>query len=217
MIRDLQMMKDISPLYDKKLIIWGMGKKGRQILADILEMGAGKKGILLCDSDSSLQGEELFDYIVFSPEALYEKIKDATKEDMAILVTAGSTMAQDEIIKEAEKMCGESVDIYTEYALEWGIYLGLKNPNIEKEYKKKSFMNMKNVCCIKGMLWNKWREHINILLFCHCIMTKLFSYTNLGRWVRRQFTKVFRDMAGMFYIVTGWKTLERMVIVCAGF
>ncbi len=139
MIRDLQIMKDISPLYDKKLIIWGMGKKGRQILAEILEMGAGKKGILLCDSDSSLQGEELFNHIILTPKDLQQKIKNVVKGDMAILVTASSTIAQDEIIKEAEKMCGESIDIYTEYALEWGIYLGLKNSNIEKEYKEKKF------------------------------------------------------------------------------
>ena len=135
MIKDLQIMKDISPLFDKKLVIWGLGKKGRQILADILEMGAGKKGILLCDSDCSLQGEKIFDNIVLSPKDLHEKVKDAEKEDMAILVTVGSTAAQDEIIEAVEKMCGESVDIYTEYALEWGIYLSLKNPNIEKGYK----------------------------------------------------------------------------------
>lgn len=97
MIRDLQIMKDISPLYDKKLIIWGMGKKGRQILAEILEMGAGKKGILLCDSDSSLQGEELFNHIILTPKDLQQKIKNVVKGDMAILVTASSTIAQDEI------------------------------------------------------------------------------------------------------------------------
>lgn len=28
MIRDLQIMKDISPLFEKKLIIWGNGEKG---------------------------------------------------------------------------------------------------------------------------------------------------------------------------------------------
>ena len=87
MIRDLQMMRDISPLFDKKLIIWGMGKKGHQILADILEMGAGKTGIFLCDSDYSLQGKEILNNIVLSPEDLYNTIKDVAKEDIAVLVT----------------------------------------------------------------------------------------------------------------------------------
>ncbi len=59
MIKDLQMMKDISPLFGRKLVIWGMGEKGCQILAEILGMGAGKKGILLCDSDCSIQGEKV--------------------------------------------------------------------------------------------------------------------------------------------------------------
>lgn len=137
MIRDLQMMRDISPLFDKKLVIWGMGKKGVEILADILEMGAGKNGIFLCDSARSLQGREISNHIVLSPEELSDKIRETAREDIAVLVTAASIKAQDEIITDVVKMCGEDIEIYTEYAVEWGIYLGLKNPNIQREYREK--------------------------------------------------------------------------------
>ena len=43
MIKDLQLMKDITPLFDKKLVIWGAGKKGRTILTDIISMGGGQE------------------------------------------------------------------------------------------------------------------------------------------------------------------------------
>lgn len=145
MIRDLQIMRDISPLFDKKLAIWGMGNAGREILSDILEMGAGEKGILLCDSNCNLQGEEILNNVVLSPKDFHDKIWDAAKEDVAVLVTVASVKAQDEIIKDLEKMFGEFVDIYTEYALKWGIYFGLKNSNIKREYKeKKLFEHEKN-------------------------------------------------------------------------
>lgn len=156
MIRDLQIMKDISPLFDKKLVIWGMGKKGRQILADILDMGAGKKGVLLCDSDSSLWGEVILNNPVLPPEDLNVKIQNDVKEDVAILITVVSTKAQDEIIIDVKKMYGELVDIYTEYALEWGIYFGLKNPNVGIEYKEKKICEHE-----KKMLYNKdYTEHM---------------------------------------------------------
>lgn len=88
MIRDLQMMQDISPLFDKKLVIWGMGQKGRKILTDIIEMGAGKKGILLCDSDCSLQGEKILNNIVLSPGDLQDKIKGDNWEELVFYHTA---------------------------------------------------------------------------------------------------------------------------------
>lgn len=139
MIRDLQIMRDISPLFDKRLVLWGLGQKGRQILTDILQMGAGKKGILLCDSNCCLQGEEILGNTVLSPQDLEATIRKEVKEDFAILVTAVSIKAQDEIISAVKKMCGEYIDIYTEHAIEWGIYLGLKNANIDSEYKEKKY------------------------------------------------------------------------------
>lgn len=139
MIRDLQIMRDISPLFDKRLVLWGVGQKGRKILTDILEMGAGKKGILLCDSNCCLQGEDVLGNIVLSPKDLEAIIRKAVKEDFAILVTAVSIKAQDEIISAVKGMCGENIDIYTEHAIEWGIYLGLKNANIDRKYKEKKY------------------------------------------------------------------------------
>lgn len=156
MIRDLQMMKDISPLFEKKLIIWGLGPKGREILTEIVEMGAGKKGILLCDSDCSLQGEEILSHTVLSPKDLHGKIKGAAMEEIAVLVTAGSVRAQDEIIKDVIIMCGESVDIYTEYAVEWGIYFGLEYPDIDRKYKEQKLLDHE-----KNRLYNN--EYISLI------------------------------------------------------
>lgn len=136
MIKDLQMLKDISLLFEKRLVLWGMGQKGREILADIFSMGAGKRGVLICDSDYRLHGKVILNNTVLSPEELNGKIQGMDQSDFAILVTVVSTKAQDEIIENIEKMCGKNIDIYTEFAVEWGIYLGLKNPNIDRAFKE---------------------------------------------------------------------------------
>lgn len=214
MIRDLQMMRDISPLFDKKLVIWGMGQKGRKILADIIEMGAGKKGILLCDSDCSLQGEKILNNIVLSPRNMQDKIKGDNWEKLAFLVTVVSINAQDEIIEDIKKICDESVDIYTEYAVEWGIYFGLEDSYINKEYKEKKYMSMKRTDCLIRTLWNIQRGYINIFLSCHYIMMKLSLYINRQKWHHQQFTKVFQITIEMFYIAICWTILEKTMIVC---
>ena len=54
MIKDLQLMRDISPLFEKQIIIWGMGQRGHRFLKEILSMGAGKRGIWLCDSSPEI-------------------------------------------------------------------------------------------------------------------------------------------------------------------
>ncbi len=43
MVNDLQLMKDITPLFEKYLVIWGIGQKGRTIVEDIISMWGGKK------------------------------------------------------------------------------------------------------------------------------------------------------------------------------
>ncbi len=93
MIRDLQIMKDISPLFEKKLIIWGMGKKGCELIDDILSMGAGQKGIWLCDSNRSLQGKEIFDISILSPEDLHDKMRSVDLTDTAVLLAVTSLKA----------------------------------------------------------------------------------------------------------------------------
>lgn len=133
-------MKDISPLFERKLIIWGMGGKGSEILEEIICMGAGKKGILLCDSDAGLQGKEILNNIVLSPRELKEVMQNMELSSIAVLITVASLKAQDEIINEVENACGKYVDIYTLYGIQWGMYLGLKNTYVSNAFREKKII-----------------------------------------------------------------------------
>ncbi len=138
MIKDLQMMKDISPLFEKQIVIWGMGQRGHSFLKEILAMGAGKRGIWLCDSDTRIcENEYNFGYSIFSPEELRKELSHADLNKFIILVTTASLKFQDEIINHIVKQYGGKIDIYTDYAIEWGIYLNIHNPYVDKEYRRK--------------------------------------------------------------------------------
>ena len=149
MVKDLQLLKDITPLFEKKLVIWGAGNKGREIIQDIVSMGAGRKGILLCDSDSNLLGNSICGNEILSPKDL--RIKEAifSEEETAVLVTPISIKAQNEIIKEIEENTGRGVSVYTHYAIVWGIYFGLENPHVDPEFKRKSLMEHEVACLRK--------------------------------------------------------------------
>lgn len=136
MIKDLELMKDIAPLFEKKLIVWGIGKIAPTIIEDIKDMGAGKEGIFLCDSNCKLWGEEVCGNRILSPDELQRAVSELDLKDVIVLVTALSVGAQDEIIESVKKRFGETVDICTKYAIEWGMRLNVKNPRIECKYRK---------------------------------------------------------------------------------
>lgn len=140
MIKDLQLIEDITPLFEKKVVVWGIGNKGRVLIQQMKEMGAGKKGILLCDSKSTLWNEKFLDYKIMSPVEMRDHIKNMGIHSIIILVTVLSVTAQNEIIKSIEEMFGTEIDVYTEYAVEYGLYLGINNSYVDSEYKRKELM-----------------------------------------------------------------------------
>lgn len=137
MVEDLQLMRDITPLFEKKVVIWGMGHRGHEVLDELIAMGAGKKGILLCDSACEIWGNIIGgQYRILSPEKLWENLEDIDPNDAVILVPVISLKAQDEILESIRESYKEAA-VYTDYAIEWGIYLNINNPYIDKTYKKK--------------------------------------------------------------------------------
>lgn len=137
MVKDLYLIKDISPLFEKKIIFWGIGSRGRYLIEKMKLMGAGKEGMLLCDTDKTLWGDEFLDYKIMSPVQMQEYAECMGIHNIIILVTVLSIRAQDEIIKEIGELLGEDVEIYTEYAVECGLYYGLKNPCVNSEYRER--------------------------------------------------------------------------------
>ncbi|MBD5523511.1 MAG: hypothetical protein HDR04_03660 [Lachnospiraceae bacterium] len=137
MVKDLELMKNITPLFEKRLVIWGAGYMGHLIIEDIVAMGAGSQGIYLCDSDSRLWGKTILGNEISSPDNVQQEMEKEGLEKCVILVTVLSIDAQNEILENIERLYGDDVDVYTKYAIEWGIYMNIKNPYIKKDFRDK--------------------------------------------------------------------------------
>lgn len=70
-----------------------------------------------------------------SPEELRGELQ--CMSDFIILVATKSLKFQDEILSHIETLYGKKVDVYTDYAIEWGMYLNISNPYVDEGYRKK--------------------------------------------------------------------------------
>lgn len=134
---DLELMKDISLLFKKKIIIWGMQEEGRMLLKEIRDMGAGKRGIVLCDSDSVFWGERIEGLKVEPPEIIEKQLTAEDENGILVCIAYRNVQVQDDILGTLEKLNLGDVDVCTEYGMEWGIYLNLMDKNVDDSYRKK--------------------------------------------------------------------------------
>lgn len=158
MVKDLELIKDITPLFTKKSIVWGIGQKGRLLIEEMRAMGAGKEGMLLCDSDCRKWGEAVCNMTILPPTELFRKIEIENLRDWMMLISVQSVQVQNEIINSIQKMCGGGydIDIYTWYALEQGMDLNIQNPHVDNEYRKKKLtIQEKNVLPLNEQIRNK--------------------------------------------------------------
>ncbi|MDE7430535.1 MAG: hypothetical protein K2N34_01230 [Lachnospiraceae bacterium] len=158
MIKDLELMKDITPLFDRKLIIWGIGQKGRIVIEDLKAMGAGKGGIFLCDSNCKLWGEEIYGNRVLSPDELQSAVNEIDLKGIIFLVTARLIKGQDEIIEDIKKRFGDSMDICTLYAIESGMTLNVKNPYVENGFRERKLAECEQIKCYNPRLLRQKEE-----------------------------------------------------------
>lgn len=147
MVKDLELMKDITPLFIKKIIVWGIGKNGRSIIKELKAMGAGKEGIFLCDSNCELWGDTVMEHKIISPDQLKEAVEKDNSDEIAVIVTVLSIQLQDEIIERIHEIFGTSVDIYTEYGFTWGIFYDIKNAFANRSYKNKKLKEHEESRC----------------------------------------------------------------------
>ena len=135
MIRDLEIMKDITPLFQKKIIIWGMGGCGHRILRALRGMGAGEKGIILCDSNKEKWGCKEDDREIISPKTLQRRISSDSISKMILCIAVEKVSLQNEILDMLDSMNLMELTVYTQYAVEWGIYLNVNNPYVNASYR----------------------------------------------------------------------------------
>ena len=142
MVKDLEILKDIRPLLEKKIVIWGMGKNGSALLKEISDMrrqyvrGEIKRDeILLCDSDKKLQNSSIEGYQIFSPDMLFSYLSGRDPSDYIVCLTIADIHAQDEVLHAIEEMRMRSLTVYTLYAVKFGIYLNLNHECISDAYR----------------------------------------------------------------------------------
>ncbi len=127
MVKDLELMMNIHPLFEKNIVIWGVGAFGRESFERFIQLGVDREHILLCDSDPQKYGGNYKGYEIASPDQLKKIIN---KTDYVIFIAAISLNTQDDILKTIKNLGLEDVDAYTEYAIRWGVYLNQRDCKI---------------------------------------------------------------------------------------
>lgn len=140
MVKDLELMTDISPLFKKTIVIWGMGVFGKESFERLIQLGVERGHILLCDLNPQQCGGNYKGCEIVSPKELKEIIH---KNDSIIFIAALSLSTQDDILRTIEDLGLGDIDICTEYAVRWGIYLNQKNFNIPQSYQQSNADNDK--------------------------------------------------------------------------
>lgn len=143
MIKDLEILYDISPLFEKKVVIWGIGYEGQALLEEMKAMGAGKWGIILCDSDENKWGKWVGGCQIMPPITLKEYIvRDL--HNLIICIMVNEINAQNEILKKISTIVTYDVDICTSFAVKWGIYYGLKSSYMDETYRRDKLIEHEN-------------------------------------------------------------------------
>lgn len=137
-VHDLEIMKDISPLFEKKVIVWGIDEQTGVLLHELEDMGV-RENIILCDSDSEQWGKDKEGYKIISPEQVQKNHVSEKEKGVVVCISFADVKLQDKVLAILEKMNLADLVVYTWYGLKWGMYLNLKNSYIDDVYRKKKF------------------------------------------------------------------------------
>ncbi len=181
MIKDLEIMYNIAPLFEKELIIWGAGYDGSTILEDIIEMRAGTHGIMVCDSDCTKWRGEVCNIEIISPDTLEEYLKSANLNNISLCIMVQNPDVQEEILKEIEKMELGELAIYTSFGVRCGIYYGLRSSYINESFRKKKIKeNVIHTKQVRGSIYNKLFEYLAYLPLHNDEIIMVYQPENAG-------------------------------------
>ncbi len=123
MVKDFELMLNIKPLYEKKIVIWGMGAFGKEYFHKFIQIGVKDENILLCDSNPQKYGQRYENHKVISPGEL----KNVIDNDYVIFIGSVFKEVQNDILRTIADLKLENIDAYSDYGIQWGLYLNQKD------------------------------------------------------------------------------------------
>lgn len=150
-VKDYELINNINPLFEKKIIIYGAGKYGNRS-KKLLE----KAGVeVYCFCDRNAEQKQRLDYPIITLDELEVMVK---KEDCMIVV--GSKDYCDEMIEELERREAEAY-ICTWYGLQAAIEINIDDVRFLKAFQEE-FKRKKELFCLLGKNSNERNTLINM-------------------------------------------------------
>lgn len=110
MIKDYELLRNIKLIFTKKIIIWGSGEKGKELLE---KLKTSVKEIEFVDSDERKTGTYR-GIPIYTPQ----KVKEYIPEEIAVVISPDHVDVQKAILAQIELLDCWNVDIYTRFAVE---------------------------------------------------------------------------------------------------
>lgn len=135
MVRDLELMKDIRPLLEGKVVIWGYGWYGRKIYRELNQMKKERKedDIIFCDGSEQKQKEARGTVKVIAPEQL----KNHLSEDISIIISPDSTKLRDEIIQKIDSLGYGHIPVFSKFGYESSLYLNREDKRLNADFRER--------------------------------------------------------------------------------
>lgn len=158
MVKDMELLKSIDSLFEKKLVLFGAGEYGRRTFHLLSKCGIGVN--CFADNDEKKAGSIFCGCRIISVSALQ---KLCMESGTAIIIA--SLRYEDEIIEGLYERGLQDACIYTYYALKYAIELHIDDSRLEEGYRNEFKQNREI-----------WRRNNYI---CNRMMPAIFQLSTL--------------------------------------
>jgi hypothetical protein len=130
MINELKLIDNFDILFNNKIILYGAGQKGIEILKQL--KGTGVHISYFCDSDSEKHGNIISGVEVISPQKLRKIDKNET---IVIIITSVRLDFIEQIINMIKRMYFNTGYVFTAFGFEIAILKNINNPRINDDFR----------------------------------------------------------------------------------
>ena len=161
LVKDIELLKDISIIFEKGIIIYGAGVYGRKaldLLCNVFANEARERIRGFCESDSNAWKQRMgIDSIKGFKVFSVEEVKEYLQNEDYMIIVAAKPENVNAIINENLLSCS---CFYTHAALQWAIELNIYDKRIDENYRQ-NFIRGKHIYQKKfwqRYLWGRMDE-----------------------------------------------------------